>query len=571
MKKKISIANIGLVLLLILIILFSDRYLRLKNGFHVDEGMTLYLSNGVYTGAVTTVPDVTIFGFFKTYIIKDTFSETVFNVIDMLRQVVHAGNYSVKGSVEWYDAARELLQGRNTWMSGSTLFDMCTASDSDRFNYLQVYLNQIVDVHPCVYYFLVHTVFSLFPGEYSIYFLYYVNIICLVITAILLYRVLLKITGRPEPGLFSVAIYGFSQGFVSCAILFRMYAVETLMVFSTFCFYMYLREKDYDFEKKDYVSLFIIEIMGFNTHYYYIVYLFAMFIVISIDMKKKKRKIKKYIITQVITGIASLMIWPFSLYHILFGYRGTEAFSRFTSLDYIGSIGKYLELCAKAMLFSWKAAILIIAVLIVIYVLSLKRDEGSGNFPWNVILIPVIVYLVIVGKVAPSTSSRYVMCLFPFIAMCLSILVFCTFNVFILNERIKKVIYAGLTVIYIICTLLFTTPDYLFRENIREPLVDVDRSTVNCLMIAPEHYVGFPFLLELSTFDHVMVVDRYLLETIKETRPDNLHEDMVVYIGDALDKDNIINELNEYGYLTDRKMKSISSDLKGFDAYYIGK
>ncbi len=159
--------KIYLIFLLLLITLVSCYYINHKKGFYVDEGMTLYLSNGTYTGAVTTVPEATIFEFVDEYVIKDTVPETISNVRGMLEDVMGAGDYSVKGTVEWYDAARSVLQGRNTWMSGTDLYDMITASKEKRFDYAQVYINQMMDVHPCIYYFVVHTVFSLFPGVYS--------------------------------------------------------------------------------------------------------------------------------------------------------------------------------------------------------------------------------------------------------------------------------------------------------------------------------------------------------------------------------------------------------------------
>ena len=120
--------KIYLVTVLLLIALLSCYYINRKKGFYVDEGMTLYLSNGTYTGAVTTVPEATIFEFMDEYVFKDTVPDTISNVRGMLNDGMGAGDYSVQGTVEWYDAARSVLQGRNTWMKGTDLYDMCTAS-----------------------------------------------------------------------------------------------------------------------------------------------------------------------------------------------------------------------------------------------------------------------------------------------------------------------------------------------------------------------------------------------------------------------------------------------------------
>ena len=84
--------------------------------------MTLYLANGNYTGAVTSRPEGTIQDFLKEYVLRDSLPATAANLVEMLKQLAGAGNYSQQGSVAWYDAARALLQGRRVWMEGSELF-----------------------------------------------------------------------------------------------------------------------------------------------------------------------------------------------------------------------------------------------------------------------------------------------------------------------------------------------------------------------------------------------------------------------------------------------------------------
>lgn len=571
-----------LTILLILITVFSCHYIRQKRGFYVDEGMTLYLSNGTYTGAVTTVPEATIIDFLNDYVIKDTLPATVSNVEGMLKDVTGAGDYSVKGTVEWYDAAREVLQGRNTWMSGNKLFDSCTASRDNRFNYLQVYINQMMDVHPCVYYFIVHTVFSVFAGMYSPYLLFGINIACLLITCILMYRLSRELGLTVSVSLLGVALYGFSQGFVSCAVFFRMYAMETLLVVATFCFYMTLKNKDYELVRRDYLILGLIEIIGFNVHYYYIIYLAALFAVVLTEMIRKKKRVGKYILSQAVTGIISLIVWPFSLYHILFGYRGTEAFSRLKTFGIFKSIADYIGLCIDSLFFGriTAAGIAIAFILLLLYgKRRIKREEGverqtensseEKKMPIKEMIIPMVVYLVLVGKVAPSASARYVMCLFPFMILCAVMAVSAVLSHLGINGKHRSYVCLSLAMLYIVCTFIFKQPDYLYPEMDRKLGTGIDRSKTNCLMIASEHYKGFPYLLKLSEFDQVMVVDSYLLDTVKDIKPANMNEDMILYIDNTLDKESVLEELDEYGYLADKDVGETDSDLIDFAAFLL--
>ena len=54
------------------------------------------------------------------------------------------------------------------WNSPEDFNEYLAVSPDDRFDYAQVYENQIIDAsHPPLYYALVHTVCSFFPGVFS--------------------------------------------------------------------------------------------------------------------------------------------------------------------------------------------------------------------------------------------------------------------------------------------------------------------------------------------------------------------------------------------------------------------
>ena len=46
----------------------------------------------------------------------------------------------------------------NTWTAGSTWMDILTVSAEECFDYEMVYSNQESDVHPPIYYYVIHTV-----------------------------------------------------------------------------------------------------------------------------------------------------------------------------------------------------------------------------------------------------------------------------------------------------------------------------------------------------------------------------------------------------------------------------
>ena len=107
---------ITLVCLMLGVLIVNTYYLGQKSGYYVDEGMTLFLANGHYNGAVTSKSDSDLTDFLKTFVLKDSVGSTISNLVQMLKELTTAGNYSEEGTVEWYDSARNMLQGERTWM-----------------------------------------------------------------------------------------------------------------------------------------------------------------------------------------------------------------------------------------------------------------------------------------------------------------------------------------------------------------------------------------------------------------------------------------------------------------------
>ena len=87
------------------------------------------------------------------------------------------------------------LKTDGEWNSGADFIDYLSVSDGDRFNYEQVYENQIIDAsHPPFYYGLVHTVCSLFPNQFSKYFAFSINVLAMAGILIMLFKIVKRIT-----------------------------------------------------------------------------------------------------------------------------------------------------------------------------------------------------------------------------------------------------------------------------------------------------------------------------------------------------------------------------------------
>ena len=562
-----------IVLVLFLILGINIHYLHMKSGYYVDEGMTMVLSNGHYNGAVTANSQQDLGDFIRTYVWKPGEGpiDAVRNVIGMLRELMGAGNYSTEGTVAWYDDAREMLRGTNTWMSGSDLRRELTADKGERFAYGQVYLNQVLDVHPLFYYLLVHTVFSIFPGVYTDAFLFGINMLFLLMTCFVMYLMVREFWNSKETALLSVILYGFSQGFISCAVYFRMYAVLSFFVILTLYLHLKIRKSNGAWieQKKHVFYLCMAVFLGFNTHYYYIVFLFPLFIDTCIRMRKNKKLMGKYIKSMIITGAVSLIVWPFSVYHILFGYRGTEAVSNVFSQGLIGKLYGYLSVLGKAFFLgdlSSRLSLFLMGVWISGMIWIAVRKHGSKEcFLYPEMLIPSAVFLLIIAQIAPAVSDRYMMCLFPVVAIMMAVTLTSVLRTLIRSDKLRIGMYAGCAAVALLAACLCIVPNYLFLELRGKTLeLPSDKNEYNCLMVGSDRGQGFSEAVKLSEFHEVLVVGAQELDDV--TKPDRAESGTVIYVFEALDVDEILTRVSEQMALSENYTE-ISSDMYCFRAF----
>ena len=571
--KKVLLNYIVIFIMLVILLSNSVHYLNMKSGYFVDEGMTLFLANGDYNGAVTSKSEAGIEDFLNEFVIRDSFKATWGQLTNMLKELTTAGNYSIEGSVEWYDAARSMLQGERAWITGEELFKQLTVSEGERFHYGRVFLNQAMDVHPPFYYLLVHTVFSLFPETYNDGYLFGINIFFLLMCCLVLYHLGKELSQNSFFPFLATMIFGFSQGFLSCAVYFRMYAVLTFSAILTVYIHLLLEKKGYQYGKKMAVLLCGTLILGFYTHYYYIIFYVPVFLitVIHLVIERRKKELQRYIKEMVFSGILSIIIWPLSIYHILFSYRGTEASSNLVAGGLINKIFRYYHVICKAFFYDrewlfWGVFLLGIG-LGVLYTRQRRHESIFGN--WIVkLLIVIVFYIIIISQIAPDQSDRYIMCIYPFIALLISLVLIKWMERLFQNDKMQKAVIILLGGIIIIISNCLNSPNYLYREQAFMKLgTNQKPENMNCLMLSDDDWRGFSEALDLSRFKQVIVLGMPELDILKDKHPKEMGCNMVIYVLEGLEQEPTLLQICNNLQIPYESITNIDSDMEGFQAY----
>ena len=228
MKQKKTAAALRLCALLLVITALAGWFLTQKSGYHLDEGLSLSLANGEGDWEYRTLfyEPGGLRQFCLDHVFTGGFFSSIRNVFTIGLDYLRNGQDS-----PWYTIYSENYApalGEMAWVNGAEHFVRhATVTDGNLFSrLLTVYANQASDVHPPLYYLLLNLICSFFPGTYSNWYPFAVNIVFLLLACVMLYRIARRFGGETL-ALASVALYGLSCGFVSTAVLFRMYAVLT--------------------------------------------------------------------------------------------------------------------------------------------------------------------------------------------------------------------------------------------------------------------------------------------------------------------------------------------------------
>ena len=328
----------------------------------------------------------------------------------------------------------------NIWISGNKIKEMLVVSKDEVLRYDTVYYNQTQDVHPPMYYFLLHTASALSFGNFTKWTGIILNIIIFVGICAVLYIIGKKIFKSTIWAFVLVAIYGVSTGAIFSTLFIRMYELLILFVL------LYLNKiidilktnviENKNISKKDIIQLVTIFVLGMLTHYHFIIISVLISLVLFIIMLFKKVKISR-ICTYVGINILGLLIYSAiypSFYTHMFGtQRGTESTGNLLNLaDYADRIKRGINVF-DVNIFGEVGKIIIPIFILFITLAVIKKilenglkkvEEKDGKkeetecidkYILGIVIISTIIYFMLVGKIVPFMSIRYFLIIVPLI------------------------------------------------------------------------------------------------------------------------------------------------------------
>lgn len=534
----------------------------LKEGYHMDELLSFELADARYNPwIVPTQPEGRLAKFVREEIQGDSLGETLMNLKSTVTDVLKN-----RGSSKLLSYKADVYE-EPAWITSGQFRDYVTVDGSDAFDYLSVYFNVKDDNHPPVHFMLLHTMSSLFPGTLSPWLGCTINLICVGITLWLLLRLgrkLSEILGMEEQGrllgTLAVLLYGLSTGALASVLLIRMYCLLSCLCVALLSIHVE-KWKEHGFDRSN-KGLIAITVLGFLTQYFFLFYCILLAAVTAAGLlcSKRMRELWIYIRSVVVAAVIGLVLFPFAIADVFSSGRGVEALDNLTS----GFAGYGARLLAFARILADRtvgdlllgagcATAVVLAV-----VLWYRRHRGQELSMSRevrgilcMLIIPVVGYYLLASRMSPYLVDRYVMPMFPMIALLFALLLCC------LGKRLAKasgwkerLVGIGLMALIIVVQglrLASYDGEYLYRGYGQQEQLAEEYASLPCICV----YAGVGYYENLPEFMHY---DRTLLVTAEELAErkdvDSLRmlDRVVVLIKPGVEEETVSSVLREkYG------------------------
>ncbi len=346
----------------------------------------------------------------------------------------------------------------NTWHNKEYYEDYLAVNENEIGNYKPVFENQKNDVHPPLYYLLLRIAMGFHVGSYSKWPGLILNIIIYIFISIFTYLIISKLLEKEnnykEKSAILTLISSLTLSSINNAMYIRMYALATLNILIT----TYLHLKLLDAKGKNYKLLLLIGVsalIGSLTHYYYLFYLAILFIMFVIKYIKEKKyaELAKYIATIFLFAVISLIIFPYSIQHIFFGYRGQGVLSNLINIsETLKNLAVYI-LIIDVDAFNNTLFIMALLILGIIIYRKFKKYKqiNEKNKYVKYVLVPTLFYTILSAISSPWLELRYIM------PVCNLLFILAIYLVMQLLNNVVKEKTAN-TILIIIFMLVFLMP-----------------------------------------------------------------------------------------------------------------
>lgn len=468
----------------------------------------------------------------------------------------------------------------NKWHNGEYYEDYLSVQENEIKEYSQVYENQKNDVHPPLYYLLLRFFMGFTNGKFSMWPGIVLNIIIYNLITIVMDQIIQKLLKKEkyvkEKAIILAFISSITVASLTNVIYIRMYALTTLNILLTTFLHIKLLEEN-RINVKLLIEIGMIALIGSLTHYYYLFYLTMLYILFLIKYIKEKniKALIYYTITMIMAAAISLMIFPYSINHMFFGYRGQGVINNLTNVShFVFNIIVYLF---KINYYTFNNLLFFIFIFImgILIYKKRKRKEKIENDKkqkelFQIIYIPTIFYFIIVAIVSPWLELRYVL---PICGLIFILVIIDLYQLLktILEEQKVNIIVGILLIVTLITPLIYKIePEVLYsnkKDIVQKIQKELNVPTIYLLNSKNNRFLDDILLFTTIKQSYIAKDIEYTSENIQNILQEkDMTNGIMIFINDGQNKSSIIQVIRK---TTNLKKVEHLKRMNACDIYYI--
>ena len=405
--------------------------------------------------------------------------------------------------------------------------DYLTVTDSEpRFDAASVYYNQVRDVHPPLYYWILNFCSSLVRGTFSKWIGLIPGLILFLGTVALLYVLAMELWDDRSVAAGVAALYGLSRCGLSVMLLIRMYGLMSLL--TVLLALMCVRELKAPALKRE-VGIGLTIFLGLMTQYYYVFYAFFLCaaVVIVLLLRRAWKPVLRFAACA-FAGVAAMLLCFPAVFEQMSGQRLGPQSDAMENLRNISAWAGRLRYYFGQLRLGLPAAVLISFLALAVWAaFALRRKEGRlvrDDLYVLILILPVVPTILVAALISPVLEGRYIYNIMP---ICVLAAGFCL-AACLRHIKVRLLLPAVL----LACTLLSlrTVPDYLYPEQREYSAALAPHADAPCVYLT-EYYAGVTQdMLQLELFEDVCVTSDPASDALAEYLDAAESDELVVYI-----------------------------------------
>lgn len=561
--------NRGELVVLAVILLLGCFFISRKEGYHMDELLSFELANAEFTPwIVPTQPEGRLEKFVKNEIYADSFGETVANIAENVKDVLKN-----RGESKMLSYKADVYE-EPVWITAEQFKDYITTDSRDNFNYLSVYFNVKDDNHPPLHFMALHTVSSIFPGKISPWMGCSINLVLILGICVLLMKICREFLFQDkELGIVACILYACSMAGIATLLLIRMYAMLTF--FCMAALYLHMKKRKTGQWKKGNKLLILVTVCGFLTQYYFVIFMLFLAGVTAVYLwRTEKKNLLYYGRSMGISALLGLCIFPFSVADVLYSERGVESVQNlgggFSGLgERFVNFGEIiLEQVLGGTVGAGIFLITVVAALVCFGLVKLGQDKelakvkkverekarrSRGTLVWeySMIGVPCIGYFLVVVKIAPYYADRYLMPVFPLMALLMGVVLKKSLD--FMKKYLKAFGHKGVLITFAVLLVLpnlwTVKPAYWYQGYGLQEYMAGEHKDKACLCV----YDGVGYyqnLMEFTNYKKTLLVTEEELYSRSRDEVLETEQEIVVLMKRNIDQTAVEEYLaKEYGYV----------------------